>query len=826
MRIKRLLLCFLMIVSAFCVVSCKNNEGNKPSGGKQDPVVQVDYNRAITRYAGDRLGDIALLTIGNSTVGTLYWENPDALLELGTKNYKWVFVPTNATKYNSKSGYLSISAHPPLLDPQVSGVDYLRDSENLIFIDAPLSTVKFKENYNSLIDGTFSWSNPSQILKSDEDTNGVGNICTWLFTPSDSSYKVVSGTLIIHATEEQMMSSISVGDKTKTSGYVAFDEFETDDLTIIIHYEAGKEVEVENPQGYSIAYKSDNRLRRGDDFVTLQYLGMTCNINIDPVGIKEIDIPEFTGNVIYNGGSQPLQIDSSADGFYDFDREFRGTNAGVYNLRVWLEYENDLKWKGTDESEVFVECLIKEAPHTITPNKYTGTYDGEAHASTVSGEVNKVEAIYYSAEVELTAENYEDAGSKTAPTFVNVNTNAEPYIVYYYAVGEVNYLDVSGTVEVQINPQAPNISLKYLYTLQTGSAIHYPDEYVTVRNHAGDELPKGELTFTYYQRYHENPTTETPNVLTQPQESGSANFGKAPRNHREDSYYVVVKYAGDNANYAEASAYTTFYIDSTDNGLYPLVGIDKFAFKEIKSGDESSSGFGHTIVGTNTEECKAYIEFSPSTLVLGNSQLIELEFESKFSNVHGQVKSGKLMFKDGAYYIVYSDESRARIELSSDKNTLEVSFTNFETIELSKWEIPTFIDETFVAQTIDSVTEGKNTSQNTEITFINDYGTIRFSAKVNTPYTYDEAYDDEEGGYEEWGGVVVTKVEYNNGYWYTLTCYILSSNSLESTGFNTQNVYFKLKWSVLYTTPTSITLEGGSKIRGLYECLEGSYIAQ
>lgn len=821
MKIKRILLSFLIIASVFCVVSCKNNgEKNPPETGKQPPVLEVTYDRTITRYAGERLGDVELLTVGNCTVGSLTWENPNELLVLGPKSYKWNFAPTNANKYNSVSGYLQITANTPLQDPQVSGVDYLRGAENPIYIDAPLSTVKFTDSYSSLIDGTLSWSNPNLILKSDAETGGVGNICTWLFTPSDNAWAKVSGTLIIHATEEQFLSSISAGPGTKTSGYVAFDIFDTSSLTIVLHYNADKVVTVENPQDYAIAYQNDKCLRQGDTFVQLQYLGRTCDINLETVGYKELDVPEFTEEVVYCGSSQLLQIQGSTEGYYDFE-ELWATDAGPYDLRVWLEYENDLKWKGTDETEVVVQCWIQESPHTITPVIFEGEYDGDAHSSTVSGE--KVVAVYYSADVMLDASNYTKAGSTTAPTFVNADT----YTVYYYAVGANNYLDMTGSIEFQIKKQVPNISLEYLYTLQKENAnkkdneIHYPSDYVTVTNKAGQEIPKGTLTFTYYQRYSENPSVEIPNILTQPVESGSENFGKAPTKHRDDVYYVLVQYAGDNANYAEAKAYTEFYIDVIDNGFYPLAGTDKFAFKANMSGDVSSSGYGHTITGTNSEECNAYIEFNKK--VLDDYGLIELEFESKFTNVHGKVKSGKLVFEDGLYYLVYSDDSRVVVELSDDKTSLDVAFLNFGTIQLNKWEIPTFIDKTFSAQTIDSVTEGKNTSENTEISFYNDYGTIRFSAKVNTVYSYDERYDDESGGYETWAGVVTTNIVYNEGFWYTLTCYIMDNKSLESTGFNKQNVYFTFKWSVISKTPTSITLDGGTKIYGIYDCLKAEY---
>ena len=142
-------------------------------------------------------------------------------------------------------------------------------------------------------------------------------------------------------------------------------------------------------------------------------------------------------------------------------------------------------------------------------------------------------------------------------------------------------------------------------------------------------------------------------------------------------------------------------------------------------------------------------------------------------------------------------------------------------VTLIKWELPNYL-KTFTAQTVEDVDYNaeKNTSKNTTITFYNDYGTIRFSADVNLKYTYTDTGSEfpgasnELGGHRQWSGVAVIGFEKigTGPLCYSLSCYIINNDSLESTGYpmigSAQG--FKVNWGITSVTgenePANITL--------------------
>ena len=116
------------------------------------------------------------------------------------------------------------------------------------------------------------------------------------------------------------------------------------------------------------------------------------------------------------------------------------SETGEYEITV--EYDN-----GNYEATLVPgKYTITKADLSITASGYDGIYDGEAHSISVTYEGETDAVIYYGTE-ELTAENFETAGSTENPTF----TNAGEYTVYFYIVSSNYEADpISGSKEVNI----------------------------------------------------------------------------------------------------------------------------------------------------------------------------------------------------------------------------------------------------------------------------------------------------------------------------------------------------------------------------------------
>lgn len=71
---------------------------------KEDPIVNIQYEKNSI-FEGEKLPEITLAE--GDTEGSVNWDN--YILEIGTKNYKWTFIPKNTNRYNNKTGEVQIT---------------------------------------------------------------------------------------------------------------------------------------------------------------------------------------------------------------------------------------------------------------------------------------------------------------------------------------------------------------------------------------------------------------------------------------------------------------------------------------------------------------------------------------------------------------------------------------------------------------------------------------------------------------------------------------------------------------------------------------------
>ncbi len=788
MKIKRLFLSLVMLISCLCMVSCgKKQDSDNSSGGsteptKQNSIISADIDRRLTWYVGDKLKNITLYSVGeNCTEGNLAWENEEYVLVSGDNVCKWIFTPTNTNLYNSKTGTITISAENPKLEPEVTDVQIVfGDTIKSIYKGAKLSTVGLTCSTN-VSDGYYKieWLNPDETFSESVKTY------KWLFTPTDSNFKQKIGTITLDDSvemQDQYLDRIEFVSCSKTSGYKAFDTFECSGLTINEIYNAGKVVPVQvDAKDCTIGYVSDTCLHQGDTQVTITYKLLSCTATIEQVGYFIIPKPSQTSDVLfYTGTPQKLNVETSV--YYSVESKFE-EDAGKYDVTLTIEedYRNDCRWAEDDDSlTTTVKCEIKKVDLVISANEYTGNYDGDKHSSSVSGV--GVDKIYYSL-TELTEENYQDTSiaSETPIEFENSGT----YTVYYFAKGDKNHNNKTGAVQVKINPIIPTMSVRNCYSLYTGSAINYPSEYVTIVGANDEILQNGELEIEYYSNYS--------------QEDGlSIKLNSAPTSVKSSEYYVLVKYSGDGKNYGETQAIAKLFIDNVDNGLYSKAGEAGFAFKDdVYTVTEA----GYSITGSN-QECDAYVEFS--VLPINNNGIIEIAFSSKFYLGNQYIQDGKLIY-DGGYVLLCDDGTKYNFELAEDKNSISVSVNNVIST-LEKWEFPDYFG-TYTAQTVadEDYDEIKNHgTKNTEIEVFNDHGTIRFIARVNVKVISGVS---STGGYTEWKGVVKCGIESdeNRKRCFVLNCYVTGSDD----GYSDKTQYFQLVW--LINDDSNVTISDSVK---------------
>lgn len=816
MRVKRFLLSLLMIFSCLCFVSCGKDEGDDGSvSEKQEPTIIVNYDNSSTLYVGTKLSDIDIYTVGSGTEGTVDWVNSHYELVLGKNTCSWIFTPTDAETYKSKTGSFELKALRKLT---VTGVDILKSQK--LYYGTLLSSVEFGDNYVAEYNGTsiagkLEWSNPNEITKQGEHEY------EWKFIPTNSDeYAEVIGTISFNADTQPVIESVSVNSGSAgLSGYVAFDEFNFSGLKLDYHLSGGAVVQETinssnknlcevvafiDKDGDEIPYSLDrNSFRQGDSGLKAKYTysgaiygtssgDKTFEFDIElssDVGYMFVDIPVYESEFAYDGNTHKLEIENTS--LYTCVPVYQ-TNAGIYQISVKLVDFGNCRWRDAsgnliNNETIEINCEILKANQTSSYAHDAIVYSGEEHQAVITINGDTAKEIYYS-QTQLNKDNYLSVGL-TSIKFIN----ADSYKVYFYAEGDDNHNDLAGSFDFVIGRQTPTMELDFCYTLITGNAVVYPDDYVTLKNQKGEVIEIGNLSKTYWKVYALEEDKDNPNVKTDTLNSGAESEGAAPKNYREGGYFVLVDYMGS-ANYMPVKAVATLYIENDDLGLFANEGEDEFAFKENANADISTLGSNYSIVGTK-QECNNYVKFEK--MQVDKYGLIGISYISKFGAGDENKSGGRVVYSEGSYQLL--DDDGTLIPLEIDKGSLKISLPESEFVTLGKWVIPSYVGMKFRAKTLDEndFKEGKNESCYSEITFYNDYGTIRFNAKFELKYI---SAGVPSGGLVTWSGLASAQLstfENTAGNCVIVSCY---NNSLTAESFN-------VRWPVgELESPSKITI--------------------
>lgn len=765
MRIKKLFISLMLIVSCLCITACKDKSSSPENGGEttspKESVVEVNVGVGPW-YEGDTLESVSISLAGGSTAGTIAWKNQDYVLQLGENSCSWVFTPTDSAAYKTKEGTKTITAVKKLLQPTVSDVK-IKDGTT-IYLDSKLELIRdcleCTATYDGkAIEGTISWKNR------DFDLENETNQCEWTFTPAESSvYAVVDGTIEVKTNATQTFERAELKNAV-TSGYKAFDKFDSTGLSINLIYNAGKVEEValtaDNCTFTYPEYKEESSdcFHKGDSWIKADYTdsskGITLyeiTIEIETVDYYRVAAPEHKQILTYDGSAKTFSLMSSISkeqNYYSYDTTAaKGTNAGDYLVDVTIktEYQDNCRWVDTENLTIQVSCKINKAKLEPTISNYNGVYDGENHTASVS--CSNVVAIYYG------ADNEDFSAKITTPIeFKNAGTHKS----YYLAVGDDNHEDATGELVVEISKQTPKMTLKDAYSIKTNNVINYPLSYISVEDAAGNSLAiTGKIERVYYKTYSE--TGEILPVKTSSSEGAETNGG-APSVARSSAYTVVVRYVGDDENFAETQEVTTLFIDEDNNGFYgDFVFVDEAEFVDKQF--NANGQISNVKIPISTKECGNYLEFNKCDI---NAEgLIEVLVTYKLDYGVGEKNAGRLFNKNGEYYLELKDGKQYKITLAKETGVVTLSYS--DTLTLYKWIIPNYLG-TYTAKTVsDDVwnSEGydntKNSSQNTEIEIYNDFGTLKFIIRGNVKYQIRQVEESSVPAQFTWEGIVNTQL--------------------------------------------------------------------
>ncbi|MDL2300459.1 S-layer homology domain-containing protein, partial [Clostridiaceae bacterium OttesenSCG-928-D20] len=159
-------------------------------------------------FYGQSLGNLTL-SAKPEIAGSLEWERPETLPEVGTDEHGWVFTP-ETDDYLEATGKIDVVVVKALPSGNVS-CDLV--DEGTALSDVALYSSIFK-NPHSLeeVKGTLTWTNDAQTVEKDASYE-------WTFTPDDdTNYQVVTGTLIPWDSSRAVVTSISEEGSDRGSG--------------------------------------------------------------------------------------------------------------------------------------------------------------------------------------------------------------------------------------------------------------------------------------------------------------------------------------------------------------------------------------------------------------------------------------------------------------------------------------------------------------------------------------------------------------------------------------------------------------------------------
>ena len=215
---------------------------------------------------------------------------------------------------------------------------------------------------------------------------------------------------------------------------------------------------------YKYRYRTSDNLSVDVDMSDLDPATAITGYRWYEIAADDVEVDENTGNITITGERVPISGANSAT--YKFPT---GKDTGKYYYQCdILVSRSDNGRSGKITTDVYgVTVSPYSDGNYVSSTSYSALYDGNYHSIKVNFEDFVDESkfdVYYSQDVELDESNYDTEGTTDIEevSFKDVEllgTTPKVHTIYYYVKSnDPNYLDVTGSADVEIKPVELSVS--------------------------------------------------------------------------------------------------------------------------------------------------------------------------------------------------------------------------------------------------------------------------------------------------------------------------------------------------------------------------------
>ncbi len=356
----------------------------------------VNYDPATDKlYTGGKMPELEIKSAtfgdGSTVAGKVQWKE-GSVLQTGTHNYTWEFIPDDAANFNIQTGIVSLTVVEPNISKIV--VSWKDGVHPTVYLSTTLEQLKaYLKVDATLDDGTVVEDINTYELSG---SWGAGN------TPTEA------GTYTVNVLRNGRPASIEVtyagvapdhieisapeGGEIKKN-YNAFDKFDTSSIVVKVVFNDGSEKIVPFKSegvsdGYTLKYFRDgvDFLCAGNSYVTVEYNGKTTQVSGLSVAKIEFDTSDITlSGATYNwdGSSRSILLANAEKftiGTVSYTYEKKNASGGwdlidgVDSVSDAGEYRVTATFTVTGDVNIINYHAVPAKKATLTINKVD--YDG------------------------------------------------------------------------------------------------------------------------------------------------------------------------------------------------------------------------------------------------------------------------------------------------------------------------------------------------------------------------------------------------------------------------------------------------------------------
>ncbi len=357
----------------------------------------VNYNPVTDKlYTGGKMPELEIKSAtfgdGSTVAGKVQWKE-GSVLQTGTYDYTWEFIPDDAANFNTVTGILSLTVVEPNISsiavswkggvhPTVYLSTTLEQLKAYLKVDATLDDGTVVEDINTYeLSGSWGAGNTP--------TTGAG---TYTVTVTRNGKTAEIEVTYAGVAPDHIEISAPEGGEIKKN-YNAFDKFDTSSIVVKVVFNDGSEKIVPFKSegvsdGYTLKYFRDgvDFLCAGNSYVTVEYNGKTTQVSGLSVAKIEFDTSDITlSGATYNwdGSSRSILLANAEKftiGTVSYKYEKKNASGGwdlidgVNSVSDAGEYRVTATFTVTGDVNIINYHAVPAKRATLTINKVD--YDG------------------------------------------------------------------------------------------------------------------------------------------------------------------------------------------------------------------------------------------------------------------------------------------------------------------------------------------------------------------------------------------------------------------------------------------------------------------